>query len=127
MSNVLSLSGGIDSTSLLLNLLSNNENVYALTFDYGQKHKIEIEFAKKNIDYLAKSGFEIKHQIINISDLVNILQSSLTDNQIEVPEGHYENKNMIESRVNPTSSLKRMSVLYSGDSHETLEFQQAVH
>jgi len=111
MSNVLSLSGGIDSTSLLLNLLSNNENVYALTFDYGQKHKIEIEFAKKNIDYLAKSGFEIKHQIINISDLVNILQSSLTDNQIEVPEGHYENKNMKSTFV-PNRNAIFSSILY---------------
>ena len=49
---LISLSGGIDSTSLLLNLLSNNYTTYALSFNYGQKHKIEIDKAKINISYL---------------------------------------------------------------------------
>ena len=47
MSAVLSFSGGIDSTSLLLKLLSKKTDVYALSFDYGQKHRIEVEFEKK--------------------------------------------------------------------------------
>ena len=49
---VISLSGGIDSTSLLLHLISKEFIVYAVSFDYGQKHKIEIDRAKKNINYL---------------------------------------------------------------------------
>jgi len=111
MSNVLSFSGGIDSTSLLLNLLNNKQKVYALTFNYGQKHKIEIEFAKKNIDYLSSQGFNIDHQIIDISDLVNILQSSLTDNQIDVPEGHYHDENMKSTFV-PNRNSIFSSILY---------------
>ncbi len=111
MSNILSFSGGIDSTSLLLNLLLKKETVYALTFNYGQKHKIEIEFAKRNISYLSDSGYEIKHKIINISDLVNILQSSLTNSEIEVPEGHYENKNMKSTFV-PNRNAIFSSILY---------------
>ena len=51
MSYVLSFSGGLDSTSLLLHLICKNKPVYAISFDYGQKHKIEIEFAKKNINF----------------------------------------------------------------------------
>jgi 7-cyano-7-deazaguanine synthase len=43
---VLSLSGGMDSSTLLLHLLSNGYEVTALSFDYGQKHKVELERAK---------------------------------------------------------------------------------
>lgn len=112
MSYVLSFSGGIDSTSLLLKLLSKKETVYALTFDYGQKHKIEIEFAKRNISYLRDSGFSVDYQIINISDLVTILQSSLTDNSIEVPEGHYLNENMKSTFV-PNRNSIFSSIVYA--------------
>ena len=40
---VLSLSGGMDSSSLLLHLLAKGYQVTALGFDYGQKHKVELE------------------------------------------------------------------------------------
>ena len=40
---VLSLSGGMDSSTVLLNLLSNDYEVVALSFDYGQKHKKELK------------------------------------------------------------------------------------
>ena len=42
---VLSLSGGMDSSSLLLHLLANGYEVTVLGFDYGQKHKIELNRA----------------------------------------------------------------------------------
>tara|TARA_Y100001970_G_C14156351_1_gene815789 strand:+ start:691 stop:1464 length:774 start_codon:yes stop_codon:yes gene_type:complete len=112
MSYVLSFSGGIDSTSLLLKLISQKKDIYALTFDYGQKHSIEIQFAKKNISYLSKRGFNIKHQIINISDLVNILESSLTNNSIEVPEGHYLDENMKSTFV-PNRNAIFSSIIYA--------------
>ena len=64
---VLALSGGLDSTSLLLNLLHKEFKINALTFDYGQKHSIEIERAKANIKYLNFNGYNISHKIINIS------------------------------------------------------------
>ena len=40
---VLSLSGGMDSSTLLLHLLANEYKVTALSFDYGQKHRVELE------------------------------------------------------------------------------------
>lgn len=112
MSNVLSFSGGIDSTSLLLKLLCKKMDVYALTFDYGQKHSIEIEFAKRNISYLSDCGFNIKHQIINISDLVSILESSLTNDSIDVPEGHYLGENMKSTFV-PNRNAIFSSIIYA--------------
>ena len=49
---VLSLSGGMDSSTVLLHLLAKGYEVTALSFDYGQKHNIELERAQQLIDYL---------------------------------------------------------------------------
>ena len=49
---VISLSGGMDSSTLLLRLLSENFQVVALSFDYGQKHKVELERATSLVEYL---------------------------------------------------------------------------
>ena len=49
---VLSLSGGMDSSTLLLHLLANGYEVTALSFDYGQKHNVELERAKQLVEYL---------------------------------------------------------------------------
>ena len=44
----LCFSGGMDSTSLLLRLIRKNYKIFTLSYDYGQKHKIEIQKAKDN-------------------------------------------------------------------------------
>ena len=49
---VLSLSGGMDSSTLLLHLLANGYEVTALSFDYGQKHNVELERAKDLVKYI---------------------------------------------------------------------------
>ena len=49
---VLSLSGGMDSSSLLLHLLANDYDVTALSFDYGQKHRVELERATSLVEYI---------------------------------------------------------------------------
>ena len=94
--SVLAFSGGMDSTSLLLNLLKNNQYVYAISFNYGQKHIIEIERASKNIDYLSNNGFKgnIEHKVFDLSDAFKNFNSSLTDEKQKIPEGHYESESM---------------------------------
>ena len=49
---VLSLSGGMDSSTLLLHLLANDYEVTALSFDYGQKHSVELERAQELVEYI---------------------------------------------------------------------------
>ncbi len=44
---ILLLSGGIDSTTLLTKLSSENYDVIAISFHYGQKHGIELKYTKK--------------------------------------------------------------------------------
>jgi 7-cyano-7-deazaguanine synthase len=111
---VLSLSGGMDSSSLLLHLLANGYQVTALGFDYGQKHKVELERATSLVEYLntnrlthtdhVPGGFiqafpVVKHQIIKLDGLSQLLNSSLVEGGSDVPEGHYEQDNMKETVV----------------------------
>ena len=104
---VLSLSGGMDSSSLLLHLLANGYEVTALGFDYGQKHKVELERATSLVEYIndgydseAKVPYQrVKHQIIKLDGLSQLLNSALVTGGADVPEGHYEQDNMKETVV----------------------------
>ena len=87
---ILSCSGGLDSTSLLLNLLRNGHNPHIVNFNYGSKqNKLELKGLKKNLNYLKKKGYNIDYQTINISSAMKDLYSSLTRNNLEVAEGKY--------------------------------------
>jgi len=96
---VLSLSGGMDSSSLLLHLLAHDYEVTALGFDYGQKHKVELERAKSLVEYLNSKGQNVRHQIIKIDGITQLLNSTLVEGGADVPEGHYEQENMKETVV----------------------------
>jgi len=106
-----SFSGGMDSTSLLLHLINNNYTIYALSYNYGQKHEIELEKAKANIKYLLSKNINIYHKIINLSDCMDILSSSLTDKTKQIPKGHYKQENMKETFV-PNRNAIFSSILY---------------
>jgi len=96
---VLSLSGGMDSSTLLLHLLANDYEVTALSFDYGQKHRVELERAQSLVDYLNENGQNVKYQTIKLDGLTSLLNSALVEGGDEVPEGHYEQENMKETVV----------------------------
>ena len=99
---VVSLSGGMDSSTLLLKCLDKFETVTALSFDYGQKHKVELKRARALVDYLNRQctdnncygGCRIKYQVIKLDGLVDLLDSALVEGGDEVPEGHYAAENM---------------------------------
>jgi len=118
---VLSLSGGMDSSTLLLHLLSNNYKVTCLSFDYGQKHRVELERAQQLVDYLNDKGkktknpnikHDITYQVIKLDGLSELLNSSLVDGGDEVPEGHYEEDNM-KSTVVPNRNKIFSSIIQS--------------
>ena len=115
---VLSLSGGMDSSTLLLHLLREGYNVTALSFDYGQKHRVELKRAQELIEYVnsncnkvvgqepetnalvAKLQYTpVNYQVIKIDGITSLLNSALVDGGDEVPEGHYEQDNMKETVV----------------------------
>ena len=103
---VVSLSGGMDSSTLLLRALSEFDTVTAVSFDYGQKHRVELERAQALVDYI-NSNFEkpievngetvyatIRYRQIKLDGLSALLNSALVTGGDEVPEGHYAEENM---------------------------------
>jgi 7-cyano-7-deazaguanine synthase len=96
---VLSLSGGMDSSTLLLHLLAHDYEVTAVSFNYGQKHNVELARAQQLIDYLEEKGHKVNYQEITLLGLVDLLNSNLVQGGEEVPEGHYEEENMKDTVV----------------------------
>ena len=78
---VVLLSGGLDSATTLAVARSEGFQCFALTFAYSQRHKREIESAKKVVESLGVA----KHRIIEI-DLAAFGGSALTDEAIDVPK-----------------------------------------
>ena len=110
MRAVMALSGGMDSTGLLIHLLSKGYNVSCISYEYGQKHNIELERAKANIDYLAQKGYVVEHQVADLSSAMALFYSALTSDDIEVPEGHYEEEQM-KATVVPNRNAIFASIL----------------
>ena len=105
---VISLSGGMDSTTVLLHALANYDTVTAISFDYGQKHRVELERAKDCVDYINSSEAPnpkgvgkpfVNYQVIKLDGLTPLLNSALVEGGNDVPEGHYEQENMKETVV----------------------------
>jgi hypothetical protein len=90
---ILLLSGGIDSTTLLAKLSSENYDVIAVSFHYGQKHGIELNYAKKNAEkYDVK-----KHHIIELDKML-FKSSALVNREIDIAT--YENNELPKGQVN---------------------------
>lgn len=90
----ISLSGGLDSTCLLMHYLAKGFSVKAFSFDYGQKHDIELKKVKKNIKFLQEKGFPVEHQCINLRDCFSDSASSLSKNSDEaIPHERYDSDN----------------------------------
>jgi 7-cyano-7-deazaguanine synthase len=100
---VISLSGGMDSSTLLLRCLKEYDTVTAISFDYGQKHRVELDRAQSLVDYI-NDGYDseaenipyskINYRQIQLNGLADLLNSALVTGGEEVPEGHYAEENM---------------------------------
>ncbi len=82
---VILLSGGLDSATVLAIAKSQGYDCYTISFDYGQRHRAELEASMR----LSKSLGATEHKVINI-DLTAIGGSALTDSSIDVPSQHEE-------------------------------------
>ena len=96
---VVSLSGGMDSSTLLLRALKEYDTVTGISFDYGQKHRVELERAQSLVNYLVDNGHKLNYRQIKLDGLADLLDSALVEGGDDVPEGHYENDNMKETVV----------------------------
>jgi 7-cyano-7-deazaguanine synthase len=87
------LSGGLDSTVCLYLALSKFVIVEAISFDYGQRHKIELSRAKKIAKLVG-----VKHSILKINSQI-FQGSSLTDFRISVPKKSLQKKKLPNTYV----------------------------
>lgn len=90
---MVSYSGGMDSTCLILHLLSEGYGVRAVSFDYGQNHAVELKRAKRNIKYLAKKGLPVTFEVIDLRSAFSDSQSTLVLHT-KAPAGHYQDESM---------------------------------
>ena len=103
---VVLLSGGLDSATTLAIAHSEGFQLFALTFEYGQRHQQEIEAAKK----VANSLRAIEHRTINI-DLAQFGGSAITDSAIEVPKDRTDLSN--PDQIPPTYVPVRNTIFLS--------------
>ena len=108
---VMALSGGMDSTSLLLRLLAEGYQVTCVSYRYGQKHSIEISKATENIERLKMKGLPVEQKIIDLSSAMSSFHSALTNQGFDIPEGHYEEEQMKQTVV-PNRNAIFSSILY---------------
>lgn len=96
-------SGGMDSTTLVWDL-KDKFDLYTLSFNYGQKHKKELNVVKK----LSKI-YNIKNIQIDLREITPLISSSSLTSDKEVPHGMYNQENMIQTVV-PARNLIMLSV-----------------
>ena len=108
---VMAFSGGMDSTALLLRMLDRGNSVTCISYNYGQRHIIELERARDNIHYLSSMGHSVEHILIDISSAMSSFSSSLIGTSTDVPEGHYEEEQMKQTVV-PNRNAIFTSILY---------------
>jgi len=103
---ILSLSGGMDSATLLGVALSEGNDVSAVGFTYGSKHN-----PYENKASQALAGFyHVPYELLDLSGVMAAFKSDLLRTGGEIPEGHYEEESMSRTVV-PGRNLIFISVL----------------
>jgi len=129
---VVSLSGGMDSSTLLLRAINEYDTVTGISFDYGQKHRVELERAQSLINYLAINGYKVNYRQIKLDGLVDLLDSALVQGGDDVPEGHYEQDNMKETVVPNRNKMfasitQAVALSIANKTEETCDIALGIH
>lgn len=101
---VVIFSGGMDSLTVLYRALKDGYKVSAVTFNYGQRHVKEVDYAAS-----ACNELQIPHQIVDITAINQLLQGSSLTSSIDIPEGHYADSTM-KSTVVPNRNMILLSL-----------------
>ncbi|MFQ3190010.1 MAG: 7-cyano-7-deazaguanine synthase [Paraglaciecola sp.] len=101
---VVIFSGGMDSFTVLNLAVKQGLEVFALSFNYGQRHKKELDYAAR-----ACNALNVPHKIVDISAINQLIGGSSLTSDIEVAEGHYEEDSM-KSTVVPNRNMILLSM-----------------
>jgi 7-cyano-7-deazaguanine synthase len=106
MKTIVICSGGLDSVSLAHRIAREHELLALVSFDYGQRHKKELDYAAACAERLC-----VPHHIIDIRPIgVHLTGSALTDD-IAVPDGHYAEETM-RSTVVPNRNAIMLTIAF---------------
>ncbi len=106
MKTLVICSGGLDSVTLAHKIAHEYELLGLISFDYGQRHKKELIFAKKCAKKLG-----VSYDMIDISNIGALLNGSALTDDIDVPDGHYEEESM-KVTVVPNRNAIMLSIAY---------------
>ena len=109
------VSGGLDSVTLAYSLASEGWKLHLLAFDYGQRHKKELQFAEQ-----CARNLDCEYSMVDLSSLRNVLHGSALTDDIDVPHGHYAAPSMSITIV-PNRNAIMLSVAYGAAVAENAE------
>lgn len=108
MKTVALVSGGMDSVTMLAALAEAGDEIRAVSFYYGQRHKKELDFARA-----AASKYAVSHETLPIDQVFSAFAgqstSSLINDDVDVPEGHYAEESM-KATVVPNRNMILLSL-----------------
>ncbi|MCO6429346.1 MAG: 7-cyano-7-deazaguanine synthase QueC [Deltaproteobacteria bacterium] len=108
MKTVVCFSGGMDSTVLLYHLIAGGHSVKAISVDYGQRHRKELESAKS-----ISQSLKIDHRILDLAGVGTLLKgSALTDRSVTVPRAEYDEQSL-KVTVVPNRNMIFLSIAAS--------------
>lgn len=99
-------SGGLDSVVLAYHVKRDRELAQLLSFDYGQRHKKELDFAAQ-----AAVDLGVQHDVIDISNLAPFLTGSALTDDVDVPDGHYAQATM-QATIVPNRNAIMLAIAY---------------
>jgi 7-cyano-7-deazaguanine synthase len=98
------VSGGLDSVTMVYDLLAREYEVDMISFDYGQRHSKELIHARAIASLL-----NLRHEIVDLRGLTELISNSALTGDTEVPEGHYAQDNMAQTVV-PNRNMIMLSI-----------------
>lgn len=101
------ISGGLDSTVMAYLLRADGHELTAISFDYGQRHRKELIFAKNVAEELNAPWRLVNLAAAGVTQLLT--GSALTDNAVAIPDGHYADESM-SATVVPNRNAIMLSI-----------------
>lgn len=106
MKTIVICSGGLDSVSLAHMVAAEHELTRLVSFDYGQRHRKEIDYAAA-----CAKRLNVPHDIIDMRSIGAALTGSALTDDIDVPDGHYEEESM-KVTVVPNRNAIMLTIAY---------------
>ncbi len=122
MKTLVVCSGGLDSVTLAYKIAAEHELTRLITFDYGQRHKQEIDYAA-----LCAQKLNVPHLVVDMAGVGAMLSGSALTDEIDVPDGHYAEETMRVTVV-PNRNAIMLTVSFGvASSNEDQAVGTAVH